>query len=235
MKDKYKILGILPARSGSKGIPGKNLRVLHGKPLIYWAANAMKNCTKINRKICSTNDKAISNHAKKYGLEIPFIRPQDLAMDDTNILDVVDHALKKLDDPKDPFTHIILVQATTPSVTTEILNQAIELALNSGADTIISGFLSKSSQVPLMFTLDNFGNVEWVIKNGKHQSRRQDFDNFFIRTGLFYMIKTDVIRNKKSLYGEIVQAIVVDESKAITIDEEVDFIRAKKIMKELYD
>ena len=91
-----KVLGILPARGGSKGIPGKNLRNLLGKPLIGWSAEALVGVKCIEKKICCTDDESIAEVARQFGLEVPWIRPSSLAQDDTLVIDVISHAIDRL-------------------------------------------------------------------------------------------------------------------------------------------
>ena len=231
---KLKILGLLPARGGSKGIPGKNLRLLHGQPLMSWAALALSSCTYIDRCICSTDDLSIAKTARQFNLDTPFIRPLELSKDNTPIVDVVRHALEELDDPENPYTHVALVQATTPTVTTEDITRAIDLMIEYNADTIITGFLATSQHPVLMFTKDPVdGHVNWLLPSGYHANRRQDFPLVFVRTGLLYLVSANVIRTDGSLYGDCIHAMIVDENKAVTIDEEQDFQRAEELMGKL--
>ena len=123
-----KVLGILPARGGSKGIPGKNLRNLLGKPLIGWSAEALVGVDRIEKKICCTDDQAIADAARNFGLEVPWIRPSSLAQDDTLVIDVISHAIDRLaSDGKPPYTHVVLVQATSPTVTRVDIENAHQL------------------------------------------------------------------------------------------------------------
>ena len=228
---KLKILGILPARGGSKGIPGKNLRLLHGQPLLAWAATALHFCPQIHRRICSTDDPAIAETARQYHLETPFIRPNSLAQDNIPVIDVVRHALNELDDPDDPYTHIVLVQATTPTVTADDISHAVDLLVEHEADTIITGFLATSQHPALMFTQDGpNGCVNWLLRNGQHSCRRQDLPPVFVRTGLLYLTSANIIRGRGSLYGDRIHAMIVEESRAVTIDEEPDFHRAEQLL-----
>lgn len=224
------VLGILPARGGSKGIPGKNLRHLCGRPLIGWAAEAIVKAPSVSRSICSTDDDEIAIVATQYGLDIPFIRPSYLAGDTTPVVDVVLHALDQLDSPSDPYTHVVLVQATTPTVTVNDVEAAIQLARHENADSVISGFQAGMHHPALMFALDEQGCVKWLLEGGGHSRRRQDLPSVFIRTGLLYLTSVTVLRSRRSLYGERIFALVVDERRAITIDEENDFLRAQAIM-----
>ena len=224
------ILGLLAARGGSKGIPGKNIRSLCGRPLLAWAAQAIIQAQGISRSICSTDDESIAKVARECGLQVPFIRPDILATDEASIVDVIQHALVSVDSPSKPFTHILLVQATTPTVTAQDVEEAIVLLHNKKADTVITGFPARVAHPALMFTLDHTSKVSWLLANNHYTKRRQDFPEVFIRTGLLYLISTRVLRERNSIYGDHIHTMIIDENRAITIDEEEDFLRAERIM-----
>lgn len=227
---KRKILGILPARGGSKGVPGKNLRMLKGRPLLGWAAEALCSCDEIDRRICSTDDAAIAQAAGKFGLEVPFMRPAELARDDTPVTDVIRHALDELDDRADPYTHVALVQATSPTVTADDLSRAVAMLDEGDPDTVITGFVATSQHPSLMFTMAKGGQVRWLLGDGSHGRRRQDLPPVFVRTGLLYLFRTANIRERNSIYGGTIAALVIDEARSVNIDEERDFERAERIM-----
>jgi CMP-N,N'-diacetyllegionaminic acid synthase len=225
------VLGLLPARGGSKGIPGKNLRLLCGRPLLAWAATALARAPSIARAVCSTDDYAIAEAAKASGLEVPFFRPAGLASDTAMVVDVALHALEALDDPARPFTHIALVQATSPSVKVKDIEAAIDLIRAGEADTVISGFRAGMHHPAIMYNLDENGMVSWLLGDQRHHlQRRQEFPIVFVRTGLVYIISTKVLRESKTLYGDQIRTLVVEEDRAVTIDEERDFLRAQQIM-----
>lgn len=224
------VLGLLAARGGSKGIPGKNIRPLCGRPLLAWAAQAIIQASSISRSICSTDDQAIATVARECGLEVPFMRPKELATDTSSIVDVIRHALDSVDCANRPFTHVLLVQATTPTVTATDIEEAIALLHNQKADTVITGFPARMHHPALMFTLNANSEVSWLLDNNNHTKRRQDFPEVFIRTGLFYLVSAKVLKEKNSIYGNHIHTVIVDEHRAVTIDEEEDFLRAEQVM-----
>ena len=229
MSDLY-VLGLLPARGGSKGVPGKNLRKICGRPLLSWAAAALVNAPSIARAICSTDDDAIASVARENGLEVPFWRPSMLANDTAMIADVILHALDALDNHTRHFTHVALVQATTPTVTAKDVEAAIDIIREGDADTVISGFRASMHHPAIMYSLDEDGMVSWLYGDQQHHKRRQDFPTVFVRTGLIYIISIAVLREKGTLYGDRIRALEVNEDRAITIDDERDFRRARQIM-----
>lgn len=227
------VLGMLAARGGSKGVPGKNLRQLLGKPLIGWAASALSMSTEVQRKICSTDDAHIADVAQKYGLEVPWLRPAELARDDTLVVDVIAHALRTLFlETGVAYTHVALVQATSPTVTSEDIDSAIRLAFDKNADTVITGFPAGQRHPSAMFTLDSDGNVHWLLDQCQRMARRQDLPSIFIRTGLVYVMRSELVLENRSIYGDHIVSLTVPETRAITIDEESDFKMAEFLMSE---
>ena len=120
-----------------------------------WAARALTQANCVNRSICSTDDESIALAARECGLEVPFIRPDKLASDTASIVDVIRHALDSVDSVTQPYTHILLVQATTPTVTVQDVEETIALLHNTKADTVITGFPAKMHHPALMFKLDD--------------------------------------------------------------------------------
>ena len=216
------ILGLLPARGGSKGIKGKNLRQLGGRPLLAWAGEALLNAKTLNRRICSTDSNLIAKCAEEVGLEVPFIRPEKLAKDRSEIVDVILHVLGYFSSLDIEFSHVVLVQATSPTVTSKDIDKAVEIAMREDADTVFTGYRASSSHPSLMYSTDMNGEVSWLLKEGAYEKRLQEFQEIFIRTGLVYVIKTDVIINSKSIYGSKLRSLEISENRALTIDEQPD-------------
>ena len=228
-----KVLGLLPARGGSKGIIKKNLRKVAGKPLVAWASSILSNSQGIDRKICCTDDSEIAKVAREYGLETPWIRPSELSQDSTLVVDVLVHAVEKLSvDTKFPFTHVVLVQATSPTVTSADIEGAIKMAIETNADTVITGFDAGEKHPARMFKFNNSNTVEWLFEVPARMVRRQDLKQVFIRTGLVYVVKVETLFKYNSLYGPNIQSIIVPEEKAINIDEEKDILLAENYFKE---
>ena len=226
-----RVLGILPARGGSKGIPGKNLKNLLGKPLIAWAATALANAAGVEQKICSTDDSRIAEVAGAYGLDVPWLRPPELALDDTLVVDVIAHALHAMQaELGATYTHVALIQATSPTVTAQDVDSAIRLAFEKDADTVITGFHAGQRHPATMYTMAEDGSVRWLLEQRQRMARRQDLPPVFVRTGLVYVMKADVVLNRKSIYGDRVVSLIVPEERAITIDEESDFRLAEFLL-----
>ena len=227
----HRILGILPARGCSKGIPGKNLKPLLGKPLIAWAATALAHSVEVEKKICSTDDSHIAQIAKAYGLQVPWLRPPKLALDDSLVVDVIEHALRSMSAELDiSYTHVALIQATSPTVTATDIDAAIRLAIETDADTVITGFHAGQRHPATMYTMAEDGSVHWLLEQRQRMARRQDLPPIFVRTGLVYVMKADVILDRHSIYGDRIMSLIIPEERAITIDEESDFRLAEFLL-----
>lgn len=228
-----RVLGILPARGGSKGIPGKNLRPLLGRPLIAWSAAALAAARSPARKICSTDDPNIAAAAIAAGIEVPWLRPAELAGDTTLVVDVIAHALRTLMiDGDAPYTHVALVQATSPTVTPGDIDAAVDLAVTGGADTVICGFSAGQRHPSTMFSMDAGGAVHWLLDDQIRMARRQDLPQIYIRTGLIYIMRTDLVLEHGTIYGKRILAHTVPEERSLTIDDERDFRLAEFLLTE---
>jgi CMP-N-acetylneuraminic acid synthetase len=233
MSEDKSFLGILPARGGSKGVVNKNIRLLNGLPLISWAAKALASSSLVSKKICSTDHAVIAEIAKKSGLEVPWIRPKNLAQDETLVIDVISHALntvKKSDGSI--YSHVVLVQATSPTVTSEDIDSCIRLALKSDVDTVLTGFEAGQKHPSTMYKISDRGLVDWITNEEERMTRRQDLSAVYIRTGLVYVIKSETILREKTIYGKKIASYSVPESRAITIDTHEDFNRAEQFFNE---
>ena len=213
--DEYRILGVIPARGGSRGIPRKNLRMLLGKPLI--------NARLPHTRICSTDSREIADCVSSTGIDVPWLRPAHLAMDGSRTVQVLEHALRSLRDSGLVYTHVALVQPTSPTVLAEDIDAAIRLAVDNDVDTVISGFHSTHAHPSLMYSLGENHQVEWLLPDHERQARRQELSRMFIRTGLVYVVRADLVLERRSLYGERILALEIPESRSITIDDEHDF------------
>ena len=228
IKKKYSVLGILPARSGSKGLKNKNIKILNNKPLFFYAAKALVDSKLIDKKICSTDSIKIAKLAKEYGLEIDNLRPKYLATDKAIIVDVLNYELKKMASKNEFYDYIVLVQPTSPTITTNLINKAVKLAISRKLDNVITGYYCNMQHPSTFYTFDKKKNFQWLIKDKNRKARRQDMKKYFIRTGLLYVIKSQLIYNK-NFYGKKIGHIEIKKENSITIDDKYDFLQAKKI------
>ena len=226
-----RVLGLIPARGGSKGVPRKNIKLLNGKPLIEWSAEALLKSKLIDTCICSTDDKEIAKIVENLGVDIPFIRPKKLAEDDSLVVDVIIHALDFFNKKNITFSHVMLVQPTNPTIKSSDIDNAVNLAKNNDYDTIISVHKYSGIHPAVMYKKRDNEIFEPLLPNSS-ELPRQKLEEIYARSGLFYLIKTEVLKENKSIYGEKIHAIEIDEKRAIPIDTDQDFCKAEKYLRE---
>ena len=228
------ILGLIPARGGSKGLPGKNIKPLLGKPLIAWTIEQALASKYLDRVVVSTEDEEIAEISKKYGAEIPFIRPKELAEDNTKGIDVVLHAINwmKENDKQKPYDLIMLLQPTSPLRTTENIDKAIELLFLKGAKAIVS--VCEVDHHPFWAnTLPEDGCMGDFIKREVMNKNRQELPVFYRLNGAIYLAYCNYIKERKSFLGEETFAYIMPKSRSADIDDEIDLKLAENILKKL--
>lgn len=234
---KHSVLGVLPARAGSKGLPGKNLKSLAGKPLIHWAGNALANAGSVSRKVCSTDSPEIAAEARAVGLEVPFLRPKSLAEDDSMVHDVLIHTLQQMQlVSEQEYRYVVLVQATSPTVTTDDIERALHLAKSQNLSAVISAQLVPPDFNPAVtFVEKDSGLVSWSLGEKAATQRRQDWPRTLARCGLVYVFDSDQLLHGNDLYGTKVGYIEISANRAIGIDSQADFEVAEAYFAALAD
>ena len=226
-----KILGIITARGGSKGVPGKNIKLLGGKPLIVYTIEAAKKSGVFDRIILTTDDPKIAEVAKKYGCEVPFMRPAELAGDGVQHLPVLRHAVQWLKDNEGYSSeYIMTLQPTSPFRQPEHIQQAVDIILKTGADSVLG-----VSEIPGHFsphksmTLDDDAG-KLVLFNGspvkKRTMRRQDLPTCYFSNGTIYLYKTSNLflsDDQAAFFGDDVRACVIDFQYSLDIDTPEDW------------
>lgn len=218
-----KVLGLIPARGGSKGVFRKNIRLLCGKPLLAYTAEAALKSQKLARVILSTEDEEIAAAGKRFGLDVPFIRPADLALDATPTLPVVQHALRQLENEQ--FEAVCLLQPTNPLRRTEDIDACLELFEQTGADAVIS-ILSVPAQYnpKWLYWRDPKGRMILSMDNTEPIARRQDLPPAFHRDGSVYVTRANIVIEQNSLYGADVRGYEMNPIDSANIDTEDDWL-----------
>lgn len=225
-----KILGIIPARSGSKGIPGKNIRPLLDRPLIHYTANSASRSSKLTKCIISTDSLAIADSISAFGIEVPFIRPGELAKDSTASIAVVEHALDFFQQINQHFDAICLLQPTSPFRLPGFIDTCIEHFVKTDADTLFS-----TVEVPHQYNphWTFVANREGLLTNACGDKalipQRQLLPPAFIRDGSIYIVKTACIREQHSFYGSKITHVPSPQEWYVNIDTEEDWHAAEKI------
>lgn len=221
------ILAIIPARGGSKGVPYKNIRELAGKPLIAWTIEEAKKSQYIDRLILSSEDDQIIKIAKEWECEAPFVRPVELALDDTPGIAPVIHAVIKLNEKYD---YVVLLQPTSPLRTVEEIDGCIKKCIKAGKNSCVS--VCEVRQTPYwMYKIDKNERLQKVLTTKEEYKRRQDIPIVYIINGAVYVAKTDLVLCNKSLMDDDTIAYIMSKEKSIDIDEENDLLMVEIILR----
>ncbi len=234
------LLGIIPARGGSKSIPRKNLKLLHGKPLIAWSIASAKN-SGLSRVIVSTDDEEIAQVAREYGAEVPFMRPKELAGDSAATEPVIRHALDWLREHEDYIPDAVaLLQPTNPLRTAHQIDEAIRIFTAQKPDSVVTVHTAVANNNPGWILKKN-ERGEVVLWNGnplkKMPKRRQDLPEGFSRNDCIYLFKTKTMYEPEpNLYGDKVELLIMEESESADINTPSDWeyveyrLRAAKLL-----
>lgn len=229
-----KILAIIPARGGSKGVPGKNIKMLGGKPLLAYTTEIALESKYFAEVMLSSDDEQIIEVARILGVQVPFVRPAALAQDNTPTIEVILHALQWYKNQNIFFDAVCLLQVTSPFRTVDFLDKAIKKFIKSGCDSLVS-----VQQVPLeynphwTFEVNQEGNLTIATGEEKIISRRQELPKAYHRDGSIYLTKTKVLLNQNSLYGKSTTFIESSPEFHVNIDTAVDWEKAEQILKKL--
>ncbi|NJN66446.1 MAG: acylneuraminate cytidylyltransferase family protein [Chloroflexaceae bacterium] len=229
-----RVLGIIPARGGSKGIPRKNITMLAGKPLIAWTIEAAR-ASCLERIILSSDDPEIIQVAQETGgVEIPFVRPDALATDTTPGIEVVLHAVEWLlhHEAYQPDA-VMLLQPTSPLRHTEHINEAVRQFVQREADSLVSVVRASHHMIPeSLMRLNQEGWLEAVVPFDERQNLRQSKPTYYARNGAaIYLVKTDLLLEKRTLYGSRLVAYAMSREDSLDIDDAFDLRMCEWVLK----
>ena len=199
------ILGVIPARGGSKTIPRKNIKMIAGKPLIAWTIEAAKKSKLLDRFVISTEDPEIADISKRYGSQV-INRPDEFATDDASTLSVLQHALSVIE-----ADIVVVLQPTSPIRDNDLIDSCIKRFQERKVDNLATGFICK------------------FMEYGSYTERRQELRGFFYDDGNVYVVKAELIK-KGTLFGEKVEHFKNTREENIEIDDEFDFWMAEEIL-----
>ena len=199
------ILGVTPARGGSKGIPRKNLKPIAGRPLLAWTIEAARASQLLDRYVVSTEDAEIAKVASEIGVEV-IERPKELATDEATTLSVLQHVLLKI-----PAEIVVLLQTTSPIRDVDLIDRCIRRFLATRPDSLATGFVCK------------------YVEYGKNELRRQDIPGFFYDDGNVYVVRADLVRAGNRT-GTRIERMLLDREQSIDVDDEFDFWIAEQIL-----
>ncbi len=221
-----KILGVIPARGGSKGVKNKNIKLLAGRPLISYTIDAALGSL-LDRVIVSTDSEEIMKAAEAAGADVPFIRPETLATDKATAIPVILHSLDTLKEiDGEDYDAVMMLQPTTPFRRTSDINEAIHILVSTGADSVISVVDVHGHHPARMKYLSDEGRLMDPDFCEEYENQpRQELRPMYLRNGAIYLTKTEVIR-QHSFKGSDCRALIMPDTLSVNIDTELDFAYA---------
>lgn len=213
MIEAQRVLGVVCARGGSKGLPRKNILDLGGKPLIAWSIEAAAQSCTLDRTVVSTDDQEIASAARDAGGDVPFLRPPELATDEIPVAEAVVHMVRNLDEA---FDIVVLLQATSPFRTGADIDGAVSRLVESGGECCVT-FSELPKPASYIVEIDDEG---WVIPGDGAGllARRQDFAPRFWPNALVYAVKKEFLLRERRFYSERTAAYITPHERAIDID-----------------
>ncbi len=228
-----KTLGVITARSGSKGIKDKNIRNLNGKPLLAYTIENALNSIYVDEVMVSTDSENYADISRKFGANVPFLRSEKNSTDTAKSIDVLLEVLDEYKKMGQEFDNVVLLQPTSPLRTCKNLNEAFQLFYTKNADSVVS--ICECEYNPkLSNTLPADLNLFRFIKN-ENLKRRQDLEKFYRVNGAIYISKVNILREKQSFYGKLSYAFIMEQKESIDIDSELDFEYVEFLMSRLYE
>ena len=226
-----RVLGLITARGGSKGIPGKNIKVLGHQPLIAYVIQDGLNAELIDKLIVSTDSEAIAEMAKQYGAEIPFSRPAELALDTTPSINVVIHAIQFLEEKGEFFDAVCLLQPTSPFKPKGFIDACIQKFIDCEADSLVSVLEVPHEYNPhWTFEMDTSGHLSIATGEATLIPRRQELPKAYHRDGSVYISKMSLIKEKNLLVGGKTVGMLTDPKYYANLDTLEDWDKAIKII-----
>lgn len=230
-----KVLALVPARSGSKGLPMKNIRMLHGKPLLSWPIVAAKNSRYVDRVVASTDSKEFANFAEIAGADIPFLRPKELSTDTAPSIAFILHALDTLEAAGDRYDYLVLLEPTSPLTEASDIDSALEalIARRAEADAIVSVANLVGAHPVFAVRLNDQGIVQpYASETFGQLPRRQDVERLYSLDGSLYISTVEALRVQEGFCHERTMSHVMPHYKSFEVDDFVDFVCIEAILAE---
>jgi CMP-N-acetylneuraminic acid synthetase len=231
MYREHVVVCVIPARGGSKGLPGKNIKILCGKPLIAHTIEQAKQSKYIDRVIVSTEDEEIAKTSLEYGAEVPFMRPMALAGDSSSTVDVLLHAIHWLENTDSyPFDILVLLHVTTPLRSVDDIDRSIALVVEEKADNVIS--VAEAHRNPYFNMVEiNSDGYAALAKQGNFTTR-QAAPMIYDMNSSIYVWWKELLKEKKKIFLDKTRIHVMPKERSIDIDDHIDFKIAEMMMAE---
>ena len=230
MYEGRRILGLIPARGGSKGLPGKNLRELGGKPLIAWSIEASRQSRFVDATLVSTDCPQIAESARRYGAEAPFLRPAELATDTARSFDAILHALAWRQSQGHADDLVVVLQPTSPLRTGADIDRAVELFFARRAEAVVS--VCEVEHHPWWTnTLPEDGNMGDFLRPEALNRNRQELPPHYRLNGALYLAAIPFLQEAGSFYGPRTYAYLMPRERSVDIDSGLDLQSAELLLK----
>lgn len=228
-----RVLALIPARAGSKGLPGKNVRILGGKPLLSWPISAALSSRYVDRVILSTDSADYAKIGEEYGAEVPFLRPAALASDTSPSIDFIVHIVETLSQAGDEYDFLVLLEPTSPLTEGRDVDGALEALVAAEPDAVAAVGVAKMETVhPAFVVKKDAGGMISPISGGTFGTlpRRQDLPDAFHLDGSFYISTTEALLERRTFCHDKTLGIETEKSKSYEIDDLLDFVCIEAIL-----
>lgn len=225
-----RILAVIPARGGSRGLPRKNIRLFGGKPLIAWTIGTALKSAYLDKVIVSTDDKAIAAVAERCGAEVPFRRPKALATDKAGMMGVVFHAIDYAEKTEGSYDLVLLLQPTSPLRSSSDIDNAIRLFFTKHAGSIVS-VCAVDHHPYWSNALLRDGSMKRFVRRCTTHVTRQELVPHYRVNGALYLAAMDWLKRTKSFFGTRTYAYIMPRERSVDIDDMVDFKFAESLLR----
>lgn len=222
------VLGIVPARSGSKGVPGKNIRPLHGRPLLEYTALAARASGVIDRVVLTTDAPEIADVGRQVGLEVLQLRPAALSADDTPMLPVLQHVVATLAQEGWSPRIVVLLQPTSPLRRPEHIARAVTMLEESDATSVVSVVELPRHMSPDYVMRIQDGVLKPFLADGLRITRRQDARPAYVREGTVYAFRPETVERFGDIYGDDCRPLLIPAAESLSIDSPEDWSEAER-------
>lgn len=230
-----KILAVITARGGSKGVPGKNIKLLGGRPLLAYSIEIARKSRLITDLILSTDDEAIASIGREWGIDVPFLRPAELATDTAGHVDVMQHAVRFMEERNGmQYYGVVILQPTSPFRLVEDIDEALKKFVDSGADSAVS-VVELEGDHPIKIKKMEGDRVLPYCFPEPEGVRRQDLSVAYKRSGAVYVVRRSVLMEQGKIFGEYVVGHIIPKERSIDIDTEFDWLKAEYMFKKLQE
>ena len=224
------VLGLVPARGGSKGVPGKNVRPLAGHTLLEYTARAARESGVLDRVILSTDAPEIADAGRRAGIEVPFMRPAALAGDDTPMLPVIQHALAETARSGWSPDVIVLLQPTSPLRRPEHIRDAVKVLRDTSADSVVTVVEVPRHLSPDYVMRIDEGRLKPFLPEGARVTRRQDARPAYSRDGTVYAFRRATVERFGGIYGDDCRPLLIEANESLSIDSPADWDHAERLL-----